>query len=163
MCSCTGTVDPCKETCDKCSTTTECDQHTEVLASYFLCYEISPCNDGCAETTGTDCVTVSKDTSLFLKGQSLTSVITTLEGMLQALAADYNMNNSPQLIRFRFKPAQYPVTAVINRNAVEVLNAEYADANALLTALQGVDSTWSLDSEVFGVRGTADWTWALTY
>lgn len=162
--TCTGLSTNCADPCANTSALeVPCTSETPVTNPPYLCFEISPCNEGCVDTVGTDCVALSQNTGLFFKGQSLTSIIQSLEGMIQVLAANYNIDAVTPLVRYRFKPEQYPVTVVATRNTIQLLSATYANETDLLAALQAYETSWMLNNSVLEVAGTHDWTLTFSY
>jgi len=145
----------CPELCPDCG---ECPStETPVYQPLPLCWAVPPCNEGCADTLNTDCITVATTTGIFVKGQTLTTALTNLSTYLSNLAIIYNQTNNPRLVTYGFTVACPSFTALVKRNNVTVLNQAYTDLTAFFTALQAIESGWTRQDTYLYIADTVTW------
>lgn len=145
----------CPEPCLDCN---ECPSNeTPVYQPLPLCWAVPPCNEGCADTLNTDCITIAKTTGIFVKGQSLTTALTNLSNYLSALAIIYNQTNNPRLVTYGISIDCPNFSVIVKRNNITQLAQTYSSIETFLTALQAIESGWTRQDTYLYIADTATW------
>ena len=120
----------------------------------------SDCTGGCLETQGVECVFLRNDLLFSVIGESLETVLTRYEELLQRYINEQNAVLAPadQIVITRLTVGTFPATVIANRVGVEVLNDTYNNIDDLVTALQAIEATWTKESDtVISVKGLGAW------
>ncbi len=118
------------------------------------CYQIDPCNDGCADTIQSECVITTNGG--FYQNNLLLSLVQ-IQQALQPLIRAYNLTAPIQLVQASFLVGTFPRVVSVDQNSIQVTSQNFIDQTALLAYLQTLDPTWLIQSGYFTVKGTNEW------
>lgn len=148
-----------KQTCSPC-TPVDNPCYTEPVVSEFEpCYADQICNDGCEESYNAKCVVVKVDLPHLgtFTGSTLEAVLTKINDVLNELLPQVNKLIANPIYNYHYNTTCYS-SVTVKRNGITLLSAtDFADKDAMLTYLQGVDHLWEWDSNIFKIASIHQW------